>query len=178
MIDNVIWSEVFYLKFYERYLNLYLDLLKNRRKWVHVLSLAFSSGGLLSSVQWDIAPLIGISITAAIQIFSILQEHVIMSQADLSRVIDLRILCIYAFNKFEKLYLKYRCNKMTEDESIDEFYAIRQEFIDIHKLFNALHLPPRKKLGKKAAMDSIVYLRDYFKLTDSVVSEAAAAVRL
>ena len=173
MIDSMIWAEVHRLKYTERYVDLYLDVLKCRRKWIHILSLVFASGGLLGSVQWDMAPLIGIAITAAIQIFSILQEHVIMPNADLAKVMDVRILCVQSCNKFEKLFLKFRCKLLTEEDAINEFYHIRSEFYDIQKLFNVLHLPQRKKTSNIAAKDANQYLTNFFNLSASEVAGAA-----
>jgi hypothetical protein len=175
MIEQIIWVEVFNLKFNERYLGLYLDKLKSRKRWIYIFSLIFTSGGLLGSVQCDAAPLIGIALTFAIQVFSVLQEHVVMSDSDLAKVMDLRMLFVNSFNKFEKLYLRQWYKKLTDDEAINEFYEIRSEFSDIHRLYNELHLPPRKKMALKAAMDAKRYLSDYFNLSEEVVEEASKA---
>ena len=95
-----------------------------------------------------------------------------MSNADLAKVMDLRNLCIHSFNSFEKLFLKLQYKKLTEEESVEEFYNIRSEMIEIHKLFNVLDLPIYKKMNVKAAKQARIYLKDHFNLSDQAVVEA------
>ena len=162
MIDNVIWAEVHRLKFYERYLDLYLDVLKSRKKWVHSFSLFFLTGGLFGSWLWEYAPLAGVMLTMALQIFAILQEYVAMPASDFAKVVELRLLCVKAFYRFEKLYLNIWYKKLNDEEAIGEFYSVRQEFIEIQNLFSVIDLPPLKKMEKKAAEDTDRYLKSFF----------------
>ena len=178
MIDGIVWAEVYRMKSDERYLDLYLDKIKCRRKWATILSLAFSTGGLLGSMWLDYAPLIGVAATAVTQVVSFIQEHVIMSDSEMAKVMDLRIQCIYAFDKFEKLYLKLWYKKLTEDDAINEFYDIRTEFTEIQKLFNVLHLPPCNKIATKAGKQTLKYLADHFNLSDEVVEESLKASKV
>ena len=62
--------------------------------------------------------------------------------------------------------------KLSEEEAVEEFYGIHQEFTDIQKIFNVLDLPVCDKFRHEAATQASIYLKDQFNLSEEVVSEA------
>ena len=175
MIDSFVWSEVYLRKTNERYLDKYLDKLKSCRIWIQALTLGCALSGFLGFVFHEYAPFIAIGAICAIQCYALIRERVFMPDADLIKVMDLRIMNINCLNKFEKLFLKIYYDMISKEDAVNEIFQIRGEFIDIHKHYNTLNLPPNDKYFLEAGKEAKEYLDSYFNLSSEEVEAAAGA---
>ena len=144
------------MKFLERYFALYLDVLKRRNKIIKILTVVFSSAGVLGWPVWDYAPLIGAMLSASVQIFSLVQDQIIMSDK------DMRMICINLFNQLERLWIEQYNERINDQATAERFYEIRLAVADMYKIENEINLPIRNKLKNVANGQAEQYLDVFF----------------
>jgi len=158
---NTIWYEFVQIKFGETYLALYLDRQKIIRKWFKILTLVFSTSGVLGWTVWEYAPIISCGLIAVMQIVNLLESQIILSDTDLEKVSELRNQYIQYFNKLEKLWLDFNAVRLTDKEATDKFYGHRKIGQTIESLDNKLNIQQVKILIEKADKQTNNYFQHY-----------------
>jgi hypothetical protein len=171
-MEQIIWNELYRLKYHERYLSLYLDVIKDRRKWFQIVMLLFSTGGVMGWALWEYAPIIGAGVASIVQIVSLFHDRIVMSDADMGRVMDLRMLHISVFNRMERLWVEMKEGKAGSFSG--RFYDLRNEMADIHQLDNRIDLPTKRRIIAQASIQAKQYLEDYF-ISSAVAAEGCPA---
>lgn len=160
-MEEKLWYEFVHIKFGDCYLNHYLSAQQNLRKWVKILTLIFSTGGILGWKIWKDAPVVSCVLVAIVQLFHLIENQIILSEAGIKKIAELRALYLKHCNKLEKLWVDYLQCKFTETEVSDAFFKLRDEANKIEALDNSLNIKKRAYLIKKADKETRDYLLQY-----------------
>jgi hypothetical protein len=110
---------------------------------------------------WDKAPIVSCAIITAIQLFNLIQKQIILSDADITHISELRALYLKHCNKLEKLWTEFRAGRQTEKQASDAFFKLRNEADKIEKLDTKLDVKQRNFLKKKADLEVRTYVKQY-----------------
>jgi hypothetical protein len=155
---NLIWTELYRLKYTDRYLALYLDRVEGRHKWHRIAALVFSTSGVVGWTIWDWLPAALCILTAA----ALVIDCMFMSDKDVTKVLELRDMCICRYNEMELLWMRFESNKIDETQATERFYEIRRQIAEIHRIDQMLNLPPNRKVSGIAKKQAVVYLKANF----------------
>ena len=100
-------------------------------------------------------------LVAIVQLFHLVENQVILSEADIARLAELRNLYLKQCNKLEKLWIDYRASRLSEERVTEAFFKLREEAQKIEALDNKLNVKKRKKLMGKANTETNNYLTQY-----------------
>jgi len=153
-----IWYEMIHIKYGDSYLAFYLFRQKTIRKWFKILTLVFSTSGVLGWKFWDGFPIIACVLISVLQLFNLVENQIIISEKETEKISDLRNRYITYFNKLEKLWIDFNADRLNEQDASDQFFLHRQVASEIEALDNELHIHKIKKLCHKADLET----RDYF----------------
>ena len=160
-MEDKVWYEFVHLKYGDCYLCHYMVAQRSLRKWVKILTLIFSTSGILGWTVWKQAPVISCILVSIVQLFHLVENQVILSEADINKLAELRNLYFKQCNKIEKLWLDYRASRLTEEQVTERFFKFREEAQKIEALDNKLNVKPRKKLIMKAEVETNNYITQY-----------------
>jgi len=156
-----IWYEMTHMKYGDTYLAYYLFRQKTIKKWFKILTLVFSTSGVLGWKFWDGFPIIACGLISILQLFNLVENQIIISENETEKVSDLRNRYVSYFNKLEKLWIDFESNRLDEQEASDQFFQIRQIGLEIESLDNELHIRKIKKLCQKADLETRTYINQY-----------------
>jgi hypothetical protein len=156
-----IWYEMMHVKYGDTYLAYYLFRQKTKKKWFKILTLVFSASGVLGWKFWEGFPVIACVLISVIQLFNLVENHVIISEKETEKVSTLRNKYVLYFNRLEKLWIDFDENRLNEQETTEQFYQLRGLGLDIEALDNELHIGKFKKLCQKADLDTRYYFVQY-----------------
>lgn len=162
-MNDKLWYEFVHTKYGDCYLCLYLSKQNTIRKWVKILTLAFSTSGVLGWRIWKNPEVTEISciLIAIVQLFHLIENQIIRSDSDIAKIVELRALYFKQCNKLEQLWVEYRAGRICEKEVDDQFFKLREEAAKIEKLDDNLNIKQRKKLMKTAHLQTMNYIKQY-----------------
>lgn len=160
MIEKV-WYEMLHTKFGEIYLAHYITWQKNTRKWFNIITLLFSTGGVLGWPIWEYIPLIACTIVATIQVVNLLENQIIPSDQEIEKTSELRDEYISYFNNLEKLWSMIKHEELFEKDVTNKFYQLREIGAKIESLDNKLNIKQNKKTIVKADSETRNYFSQY-----------------
>ncbi len=156
-----LWYEFVHTKYGDCYLCHYLSAQKDLRKWVKILTLIFSTSGILGWTVWKGAPVISCVLVAIVQLFHLVENQIILSESDIAKIAQLRTLYLKQSNKIEKLWIDYNAGRMDEGGVSNAFFKLREEAIKIEELDNKLNIKKRKRLMAKADKETNNYIKQF-----------------
>ena len=156
-----LWYEFVHTKYGDCYLCHYLSAQQDLRKWVKILTLLFSTSGILGWTIWKAAPIVSCVLVAIVQLFHLVENQIILSESDISKIAELRTLYLKQCNKIEKLWIDYNASRMTEEQVSDFFFKLREDAIKIEALDNKLNIKKRKKLMERADTETQNYIKQF-----------------
>jgi len=160
-MEEKLWYEFVHVKYGDCYLCHYLSVQKSLRKWVKILTLIFSTSGILGWTVWKQAPIVSCVLVAIVQLFHLVENQVILSEADITKLAELRNMYLKQCNKLEKLWIDYRSSRLSEEKVTDAFFKLREGAQKIEALDNKLNVKKRKKLMDRANSETNDYLTQY-----------------
>lgn len=122
-----IWYEMAGAKYSEVYIAFFLDRQKSRRNWIKILTLIFSTSGVFGWQIWNEGyfAMVSCVVVAFIQIISLIENHIVLNDADFNQISEVRTLYIDYFNKVEYLYIQVENNFIDEKTAMEKFYELR-----------------------------------------------------
>jgi hypothetical protein len=162
-IRDMIWPEMHHTKFGDNYLVHYMSKQKTKRKWFKIITILFSSGGILGWTVWKngVLPFIACGIIAAVQLLSMIENQIIPSDNDLEKVAELRNKYNSHFNDIEKLWVDFNSKRLDEHQASEQFYLLRKNGLDIEAIDNKLDIHKHKSLCKIADTETRNYFNQY-----------------
>ncbi len=160
-MNDKLWYEFVHTKYGDCYLSLYLSAQQNVRKRFKILTLLFSASGILGWPVWKGAPIVSCILVAIVQLFHLIENQIILSEADIGKLAELRNLYLKQCNKLEKLWIDFHADRVTEEQVSESFFKFREEALKIEALDNRLNVKKRNKLMDKANMETNNYLTQY-----------------
>lgn len=158
---EIIWYDFVHYRHGDDYLVAYIKKLKDTRKLTNILTILFSTSGLLSWKIWQFFPVITSGLIAVIQLFKTIENQFIPSDKDIEQTIILREKYCAYWNAAEKLWIEYNSNKLNEDQAQKEFFKLRKSAFEIESLDNKLNIQRISKLQDKADIETNNYLNQY-----------------
>ena len=164
-MDEKLWYEFVHTKYGDCYLSLYLSRQNSIRKWVKILTLIFSTSGILGWRIWKQPEVTEVSciLIAIVQLFHLIENQIVRSDSEIAKIIELRALYFKQCNKLEQLWIEFRAGRLDEKPVADEFFKLRDEAAKIEKLDDNLNIKQRKKLMNKAHKQTINYISQYHR---------------
>lgn len=150
-----------HVKFGDSYLANYIGRQKTRRKWFKILTLVFSTSGVLGWNVWQYAPMVACGLIAIMQIVTLIENQLIPSDQDIEDIYSLRNKYISYFNKLEKLWTDLKNDTIDEAKAGERFFKLRELGADIEATDNKLHIATVKKLTDKADTETRNYFNQY-----------------
>jgi hypothetical protein len=95
------------------------------------------------------------------QIITLVEKHIIVSDEELNSMSVLRNQFINYFDKLEKLWIDFDMNRIDETEATKQFYEFRELKKQIEKLDDEMHLNPIRSLHKKSDTEANNYISQY-----------------
>lgn len=156
-----IWYELIQMKFGEIYLAHYLTKQKENKKYFKIVTLVFSSGGVLSWSIWQngILAAIACAIVAVIQILNLIENQLILNDRDIEKISDLRNLYLEQLKNVEHLWEKFISEKISEAGATEEFFQLKDFSNKIEALDNRLEIQKIQNLINISDKET----RDYLK---------------
>jgi len=161
-MEEKLWYDFVHTKYGDCYLCHYLSAQKNLRKWAKILTLLFSTSGVLGWTVWKSAPIVSCILVAIVQLFHLIENQIILSESDISKIVDLRTLYLKQCNKIEKLWVDFTAGEMTDKQVTTAFFKLRDDAMKIEALDNKLNIKHRKNLMKKANIETNNYIKQYY----------------
>lgn len=156
-----IWYELVQLKFGEIYLAHYLTKQKKNKKYFKIVTLIFSSGGVLSWSIWQngFLAVIACAIVAVIQIFNLIENQLILNDRDIEKIADLRNMYLEQLKNMEHLWERFNSENISESEVTNEYYQLKKFSIEIEAMDNGLEIQKLEKIINVSDKE----VRDYLK---------------
>jgi uncharacterized membrane protein len=150
------------IKFGEIYLALYISLQYRIKKYFKIAILVFSGSGIFGWKLWQPIAWIVLILIAIVQILSLIENHIIRSDKEVSDIGKLRELYLKYFNKLEKLWVDYNSTEITETEASRLFFEYRRnDYQSIETLDNKLGIKRWRKLVNFADSETRQYFNTY-----------------
>lgn len=161
-----IWYELVQMKHGEIYLAHYLTKQKVNKKYFKIITLIFSSGGLLSWSIWQngILAAIACAIVAVIQVLNLIENQLILNDRDLEKIAELRNLYLNQLKNLEHLWERFNSGKISEYDVTEEFYQLKGISNDIEALDNKLEIQNIKNLINISDKETRDYINYNYKI--------------
>lgn len=157
-----IWYEMIHFKHGERYLCYLIDRQRSVRKWMKIGTLVFSGSGILGWKFWDIFPLIFSGLTAIIQLVTLLENSLVVSESETDKIGELRLKYIQHFQDLENLWMAYyEREELTETQATERFQSLRIARREIDAQENKIDVQEYAALRVKAEKDTNEYIHLY-----------------
>lgn len=164
-IEELVWYEFTHAKYWEQFLSQYSGQKIDWRKWFNIATIILSVIGasswklweLLSGYEW-VTPMI-FGLVALTQVFAAVQKEIIIDNETLSSIYRLRGLYISYSNKLEKLFIDIIDKKLTRDEIVEQYFALRETVYPIEELKDSLNIKKLKQADEKSIEESNLYLK-------------------
>jgi len=100
-------------------------------------------------------------LVAIVQLFHLVENQIILSESDITKIAQLRTLYLKQSNKIEKLWIDYNADRMDEGQVSNAFFKLR-EFVSISALStNLLRFLILSLLSNSSIFTAFLYLRTY-----------------
>lgn len=162
-MNDKLWYDLVHTKYGDCYLCLYLARQNSLRKWVKILTLVFSTSGVLGWRIWNSPEAAGVSciLIAVVQLFHLIENQLIRSDSEMAKIIELRSLYLSHTNKLERLWIEFRADRVSEKQVTDEFFKLREAAAKMEALDTSLNIKQRPKLMTKAEKQAAEYFNQY-----------------
>jgi len=147
---NRLWDNLQNAKFKSDYLN---KVSKRAYGWGNGYSffLAFASASSVTAwTVWNDIPKVWGAIVAISQLLHIAKPYFPFLKNDRD-LFEMGHQYEVLYLSYEKLWFKYEKGKITEDNTENEFYKLRDSEMDITNKFKHIHCPNFKKLAKEVS---------------------------
>jgi|AntRauTorckE5430_2_1112549.scaffolds.fasta_scaffold53857_1 hypothetical protein len=159
-----VWNELAQIRHSLEYLALFLDVQKSRKKWFNILTVIFSTGGVMGWKMWEYAPAVACAIIAVIHLFKLLENQVMLSDEKFEKLSELRTKHLEYSNDLEKLWFEFENGCKDEVELRNTYFELRKEhYTKIQKMDDALNIPNKDgELIKRSDILATNYLEKHF----------------
>jgi hypothetical protein len=123
-----------------------------------MITLLFSSAGIMGWQFWKEIPLIACGIISLIQLMRLIQPHFIPNEKQLDKLDNVTDFYFDYCNKLERLWFDYENERITEEEAQLEFYKIKDSERDINKVVNEIVKSTNKTILRKCGREVKEYL--------------------
>lgn len=121
------------------------------RMYSFFLSFASASSVAVWAV-WQSVPILWASIVALAQFLQIAKPYLLFLKHE-KDFLELSFKYAYLSLDYERLWVKYDADRLSEEEADSEFYILRENAIQIEDAYKQAHCLRFKKLIKKAEQD-------------------------
>ena len=150
------------MKYGEIYLTKYLGLQRNLKKGFQIMTLIVSASGILGWKYFENYAWIAFILIIIMQLLLLIENQLIRSDKEIEDISNLRMFYTKYFNKLEKLWTDYYCDRMTKNESMDKYFEFRDtDWIRIEELDCKLNIKRYKLLMNKTEAETNNYLNRY-----------------
>lgn len=158
-----IWNELAQVKHNHLYC-CYL-LAKQRRILNHfnLLTLAFSSAGIMGWAFWKEFPLASCIIVAGISLLKLVSPHLVSSDKQIDKLDKVADFYFDYFNKVEELWHNHYNYRLSDEQAQAKFYEVKATEREINKIVNEIIKSTDKKIYRKADEEARNYLSRNFK---------------
>jgi hypothetical protein len=161
-MTNKIWYEMVNMKYGEIYLTKYLGLQRNFKKAFQIMTLVVSASGILGWKYFENYAWIAFLLIIAMQLLLLVENQLIRSDKEMEEISKLRILYIKYFVKLEKLWFDFYSERITENESTDKYFRLRNdEWVRIEELDCKLDIKRDKRLMNQTEIETNHYINRY-----------------
>jgi len=160
-----IWAELYQVKYGDNYLVLYLNRHKKIKKWYKILTLLFSTSGILGwNYSW--ISLLSCGIISIMQLLTLIENQIIPSDKDILNIIKLKEMYLSHFNKLDKFWSEFTTGGISEDDVITRFHKLKIEFEKIVAFDNKLDIKHYKRLITQTEENTEAYFNNYYNHQD------------
>jgi len=161
-MNNKIWYELVNIKYGEIYLTKYLSLQRTLKKSFQILTLSVSLSGILGWKYFENYVWVAFILIAIVQLILLIENHLIRTDKEIEEISSLRMMYTRYFNKLEILWTKYQYNQLDEENTINEYFELRQsDWEKIEELDCKLNIKKYNLLRKDTEMETNNYLNKY-----------------
>lgn len=146
----------------EVYVGLYLSVQRSFRKLYTVVTLILSSAGL--ALGWKLGaiyPMIACVLIAVMQILRLMETQVVISEAGIDKLCELREKYTTYFHKLEHLWMESESDRLQDAEITRQFYDLRQHAAVIESLDSKMQIWQFTRLSRKAESETVKYFQEY-----------------
>ncbi|MCP9769968.1 hypothetical protein EGI22_18850 [Lacihabitans sp. LS3-19] len=161
-IYHRIWLELSQAKKNEIFASLLAMRQRKYLNWFNIFIIATSTTGAMSWKVWDIAPVIASAIIAISSLLKQMQNNIIFDEDKISKLIAIQNFYSEYYNKLERLFYNYYNNKITEFESAEKFYEIKDSESEINQTVNETIIEHPKKITEQSEREMQNYLTNLF----------------
>ena len=161
-MENKIWYEMVDIKYGETYLTMYLGFQRTLKKTFNILTLILSVSGILGWKYFENYAWIAFILIAVMQLFVLIENEIMRSDKEIEDIASLRMMYTRYFNKLERLWTKYENKKISEDDSFDEFFQLKEtDWEKIEELDCKLNIKKYKWLMNKSDRETNTYINKF-----------------
>jgi hypothetical protein len=161
-MEHKIWYEMVDIKYGEIYLTKYLGFQRTLKKIFNILTLILSVSGILGWKNFENYAWIAFILIAIMQLFTLIENEIIRSDKEIDDIASLRMMYTKYFNKIEKLWTKYEKGKISEEDSYNDFFILKEtDWVSIEELDCKLNIKRYKWLEKKADSETRIYINKF-----------------
>lgn len=159
---NKIWYALGDAKKGEEYLGLYSMRVKSIRKVYKIIIIIIAALGLILWKVWQPVSVIACLLILIGEIATKMEKQIVMTDANVIKLGDLRIKYIDLFNHLDRLWSDFNDECLSDDEIKKIYSEILQEKREIEELDNELYIPRVKKLDRQAENITLHYLNNHY----------------
>lgn len=160
-IRRKVWHDLIDSKMGDEYISLYLIRERRIRKKYRIFLWIILSIGIGVWNFWEPMPLISCIIVLGSEIIIKLENPLLMSDEDMSRLGDLRLLYVTRFNKLTRLWIDINDGSTDYDNIKERYFIIQDEKNQIEQLDNKSNIPPKEKIKTKAQKLTQNFINNY-----------------
>lgn len=157
-----IWNELGQIKCNQFYCIYLLARQKRRLNYFNMITLLFSTAGIMGWGVWKEVPFVACAIISSMQILKLLQVHIIPSDKEIEKLDSVSDFYFDYCNSMEQLW--YGQERLSEVELEEEYYEIKKSEKDINKILKDVLKSVNRKLHEKANSETLIYLNTNFNL--------------
>ena len=161
-MTNKIWYEMVDKKYGEIYLTKYLSLQRTLKKSFTIFTLIISVSGILGWKYFENYAWIAFILISVMQLFILIENQIIRSETEIEQISELRLLYTKYFNKLEKLWTAFYCNRIDEETAFHDYFELRKtDWEKIEELDSKLNIRRYKYLMNKTEVETNKYLNKF-----------------
>jgi len=160
---NKIWYEMVNMKYGEIYLSKYLGFQRNIKKIFLIMTLVVSASGILGWKYFENYAWIAFILIIIMQLLLLIENQLIRSDKEIEEISNLRMLYTKYFITLEKLWADFYSDRITENESIDKYFELRNsDWVKIEELDCKLDIKRYRHLMSKTEEETNKYINIYY----------------
>lgn len=139
-------------------------LAKQRRQlsYFNMIVLAFSSAGVMGWTFWNTLPLISCFIVSILSLIKLLSPHFMPAERQIDKLDTVTDFYFNYLNQIEKLWLDHFNRRLTDEQTQEKFYTLKDTEREISKSVNELVKSVNKRMLAKARIETRAYLQRTF----------------